>query len=73
MFQAFVDNPEPEEEDEVELDNNPLSWHSINIYMPELEARGVTICHQRSGDSRATAIFLREKLHNCPKFYVVKQ
>jgi len=45
MFQALVDNPGLEEGEEVELDNNPLSPYSINIYMPGLEARGVTVYH----------------------------
>jgi DNA-binding response OmpR family regulator len=31
--------------DEVELDNNPLSSDSINIYISELKARGINVYH----------------------------
>jgi hypothetical protein len=40
---ALVDNPGLGEGDEVDLRNNPLGSDSINIYLPELQARGVTI------------------------------
>jgi hypothetical protein len=30
---------------EVHLEGNPLSLDSINIYIPQLEARGVTIVY----------------------------
>jgi len=39
----LVDNPGLGEGDDVILVNNPLSEESINIYIPELEARGVTV------------------------------
>jgi hypothetical protein len=39
----LVDNPGLGEGDGVILVNNPLSEESINVYIPELEARGVTI------------------------------
>jgi len=31
------------EGDEIILRENPLSWDSINTYIPQLEARGVTV------------------------------
>jgi hypothetical protein len=39
----LVDNPGLGEGDDVILVNNPLSEESINVYIPELEARGVTV------------------------------
>ena len=40
---ALVDNSGLAEGDEVYLDHNPLSSDSINIYIPALQARGVTV------------------------------
>jgi Leucine-rich repeat (LRR) protein len=40
---ALVDNPGLGEGDLVSLSNNPLSSDSINIYIPQLEARGVGV------------------------------
>jgi len=40
---ALIDNPGLGGGDEVELGDNLLSEDSINIYMPQLEARGVTV------------------------------
>ena len=40
---ALVDNQGLGEGDVIELPNNPLSNDSINIYIPELEARGVDV------------------------------
>ena len=40
---ALIDNPGLGEEDGVQLTDNPLSSDSINIYIPQLEARGVTV------------------------------
>jgi Leucine-rich repeat (LRR) protein len=31
--------------DTVDLSNNPLSATSVNVYIPQLEARGVTVIH----------------------------
>jgi len=39
----LVDNPGLGEGDVVSLGNNPLSLDSIDIYMDELRARGVTV------------------------------
>jgi hypothetical protein len=39
----LVENEGLGERDEVYLADNPLSDDSINIYIPELEARGVTV------------------------------
>jgi hypothetical protein len=39
----LVDNPGIDADDEVYLWNNPLNSDSINTYIPELEARGVTV------------------------------
>jgi parallel beta-helix repeat protein len=41
----LVQNAGLGEGDEVWLDDNPLSWDSINIYIPQLEARGVFIMY----------------------------
>ena len=41
----LVDNEGLSEGDEVYLLDNPLSWDSINIYIPQLEARGVTVLY----------------------------
>jgi len=38
-----VDNEGLSEGDEVYLTGNPLSWDSINIYIPQLETRGVIV------------------------------
>jgi len=38
-----VDNPGLGERDYVFLENNPLSSASVNIYIPQLEARGVIV------------------------------
>jgi hypothetical protein len=38
-----VDNEGLSEGDEVQLQQNPLSSDSINIYIPQLEARGVIV------------------------------
>jgi len=40
-----VDNEELSGGDEVYLSGNPLSSDSVNIYIPELEARGVTVVY----------------------------
>jgi len=42
---TLVDNSGIDSGDEIWLENNPLSDTSKNIYIPQLEARGVTI-HQ---------------------------
>jgi hypothetical protein len=42
----LVDNTGLGEGDTVYLQNNPLSDDSINIYIPQLEARGVTVYYQ---------------------------
>ena len=39
----LVDNTGLGEGDEVDLQNNPLSSDSINIYIPQLQARGVDV------------------------------
>jgi len=39
----LVDNEGLSEGDEVYLTGNPLSWYSINIYIPQLETRGVIV------------------------------
>jgi len=39
----LLDNPGLGEGDYVGLGNNPLSEQSTNEYIPELEARGVTV------------------------------
>jgi len=39
----LLDNPGLGEGDDVILVNNPLSEESVNVYIPELEARGVTV------------------------------
>jgi Leucine-rich repeat (LRR) protein len=39
----LVDNEGISEGDTVDLDENPLSSDSINIYIPQLEARGVNV------------------------------
>jgi len=39
----LVDNTGLGEGDDVILVSNPLSGESINVYIPELEARGVTV------------------------------
>jgi len=39
----LVDNEGLSEGDQVYLSGNPLSSDSINIYIPELEARGVSV------------------------------
>jgi hypothetical protein len=39
----LVDNEGLSTGDEVYLSENPLSPDSINIYIPQLEARGVTV------------------------------
>jgi len=39
----LVDNPELGEGDYVSLGNNPLSSDSIDIYIPQLRARDVTV------------------------------
>jgi len=41
-----VDNTGLGEGDTVYLMNNPLSEESVNIYTPELKARGVTVYYQ---------------------------
>jgi hypothetical protein len=41
----LVDNEGLSEGDEVQLGTNPLISHSINTYMPELEARGVIVSY----------------------------
>jgi len=40
---ALVDNEGLSEWDWVLLTDNPLSSDSVNIYIPQLEARGVTV------------------------------
>jgi len=40
-----VDNNGLSGGDKVYLEENPLSSDSINIYIPQLEARGVTVYH----------------------------
>ncbi|MFO7774146.1 MAG: leucine-rich repeat domain-containing protein [Dehalococcoidia bacterium] len=42
-IEALVDNPGLAEGDRVYLYNNPLNSDSINIYIPQLEARGVDV------------------------------
>jgi Leucine-rich repeat (LRR) protein len=42
----LVDNTGLGEGDTVYLQNNPLSEESVNVYIPELEARGVTVYYQ---------------------------
>jgi len=37
------------EGDAVTLNQNPLSEQSINDYIPELQARGVTVYYDKSG------------------------
>jgi len=39
----LVENEELGEGDKVSLNDNPLSDDSINIYIPQLKARGVTV------------------------------
>jgi len=39
----LVDNPGLGEGDYVSLGDNPLSSDSIDMYMPQLRARGVTV------------------------------
>ena len=39
----LVENEGLSEGDDVDLRWNPLNWDSINIYIPQLEARGVTV------------------------------
>jgi len=39
----LVDNPGLGEGDIVNLNGNPLSNDSVNIYIPELEVRGVIV------------------------------
>jgi len=41
-----VDNTDLGEGDTVHLANNPLSEESVEIYIPELEAKGVTVYYQ---------------------------
>ena len=41
----LVDNEGISAGDEVYLSDNPLSSDSINIYIPQLQARGVTVSH----------------------------
>ena len=40
---TLVNNTGIDNGDEIELQNNPLSDISINTYIPQLEARGVTV------------------------------
>ncbi len=40
-----MDNEGLSANDEVYLSGNPLSPDSVNIYIPELEARGVTVVY----------------------------
>jgi Leucine-rich repeat (LRR) protein len=42
-IEPLVNNPGLAEGDQVNLDANPLSSDSINIYIPQLEARGVIV------------------------------
>ena len=44
----LVENPGLGGGDQVNLEDNPLSSESINVYIPELEARGVTVIYQGS-------------------------
>ena len=44
-IQALVDNPGLSDGDEVDLRQNPLSWDSINTYIPQLEARAVVVLY----------------------------
>jgi len=39
----LVDNPGLGEGDHVSLGDNPLSSDSVNVYLPELRDRGVTV------------------------------
>jgi len=41
-----VDNTDLGQGDTVYLMDNPLSEESVNVYIPELEARGVTVYYQ---------------------------
>jgi len=41
----LVQNEGLSEEDGIDLRGNPLSSDSLNIYIPELEGRGVNVVH----------------------------
>ena len=42
-IKPLVNNPGLSDEDDVYLENNPLSETSISIYIPQLESKGVTV------------------------------
>ena len=45
----LVQNEGLDEGDVIYLRGNPLSWHSINVCIPELRARGVTVVYDEHG------------------------
>ena len=53
------------------LDGNPLSSDSINIYIPQLKARGVFVEYYNSSSLANTVVYLRVKLHTCLKCAIV--
>jgi uncharacterized repeat protein (TIGR02543 family) len=46
---SLVQNEGLGEGDAVYLRGNPLSWNSINVYIPELRGRGVTVVYDEQG------------------------
>jgi Leucine-rich repeat (LRR) protein len=60
----LIDNEGLLEGDTVRLENNPLSSGSVNMYIPELEARGVTVSWAK------TMIYMRVKSNICRSCYL---
>jgi hypothetical protein len=46
---ALVQNEGLDEGDVIYLQGNPLSWHSINVCIPELKGRGVIVVYDEHG------------------------
>jgi len=46
---SLVQNEGFGEGDAIYLRGNPLSWNSINVYIPELKGRGVTVVYDEQG------------------------
>ncbi len=55
-IKPLVDNSGLSEGDYLQLHGNPLSWQSRQVYIPQLEARGVRVHYQEDTPMKAEAV-----------------